>query len=284
MASLGYGVDDGIILVTADPSNMTITQGGATLDLTLPPGYTVTGWYINGVPAAALGTSASVSLDPDDYAVKAHRVAVLASKDGRPYSWQSAFTVQAGGGGTPLDLSGFLAELDGLVSNNTGNTPETAVPLALDATVDLTDSTTTSAIFNKLKTLSDKYIVLDLSNQTFTSFNPDTYTPSGLSGILTGNWIVDIKLPPMLETIGDELFVNSITAKADGLRSITIPASVTYIGYNAFWYCENLARVIFEGNVGSIGSHAFNPSSFSTMVYNGAGTYVKNGSTWSKEQ
>ena len=41
------------------------------------------------------------------------------------------------------------------------------------------------------------------------------------------------------------------------IRSVTIPQSVTSIGYEAFCYCENLQSLTFEGSIESMGDGAF---------------------------
>jgi hypothetical protein len=276
-AGTSYGVDDGVIAVTADPADKTIKQGAAAdLILTVPGGYTVTGWYIDGANVPALGTAATVTLDADDYDAKTHRVSVFVTKDGRPYSWSDTFTVEAAGGGpTPLNLAEFIAAAQAV----TPNTPDTPVTLALDPSVSITDTTAMGSLRTTLAGLNGQYIVIDLSAYTFTLLQYE----GNFNDVLTANAVVGVILPSTLVMIDTDAFTNIITGTA-GLRSITIPAGVTAIN-TAFYMCSNLTRVTFEGNSAVVDAYAFTYNFMA--VYNAAspkaGTYVLTGTTWSKE-
>jgi len=95
-------------------------------------------------------------------------------------------------------------------------------------------------------------IIVDTNNPAFSSvagvlFDKSQATlvrhPAGITGSYT--------IPDNTRSIGDVAFVDSI------LTSVTIPSSVTNIGYAAFWYCTRLASVTLGTNVTSIGGYAF---------------------------
>jgi hypothetical protein len=246
-ASTSYTVDDGEIAVTADPLNKTITQGeAATLDLTVPAGYTVTGWYIDGAVAGALGTNLSVSLDPGDYAAKTHSVTVFANKDGRPYSWRDTFTVEAaGGGGGAYNLAAFVAAV-GSFSPNTADTPHS---VALDATVDVTDPPTIEALRTALDGASGRYFSLDLRNcaapsQTVLGVNDTASDGQSFNYLTQAGNIVEITFPSALTSIGSRACARSST-----LKSVIIPAEVATIGEFALFGCYDLVSFTFEGNL-----------------------------------
>ncbi len=79
------------------------------------------------------------------------------------------------------------------------------------------------------------------------------YTVTGL-GSCTDTEVV---IPPMY----NGLFVRAISDNAfdycDSLTGVTIPDSVTSIGYDAFAYCSSLTSVTIPDSVASIGNYAF---------------------------
>ena len=65
-------------------------------------------------------------------------------------------------------------------------------------------------------------------------------------GVLTAvdlNGATDVKIPDSVTNIAGKVFY-----QREELRSVTIPASVMYIGVDAFAYCDNLKAVYFSGN------------------------------------
>jgi hypothetical protein len=246
---VSYDVDGGEIAVTAEPSNKTIQKEAAgDLVLTVPAGYTVTGWYIDGALAGALGTDLTVSLDPANYSARTHSVTVFATKGVVPYSWRDTFTVEAAAGGGdsggeplgPLNLDDFIAAT---VSMGT-NTPEAPVTLKLDAAVDITTSATD--LYNALKAseMTDKYIVVDLSEHEWTE------TTKKFNQAFSVASVVGVILPPGLTKFSNG-FLNKKSDRDEysGLRSVIIPPLVATINNNAFGDCPNLALVIFEGSL-----------------------------------
>jgi hypothetical protein len=249
MAGVTHSFDDGVIAVTADPQDMKITKGGTSLDLTVPTGYTVTGWYINGANVSALGANTSVSLDPDDYDTRTHRVTVLATKGNRPYSWQSTFTVEAGGGGGgSLSLADFnAAKIQELIP--TQNDATTPVTLVLDSSFDLSESTTLEAMRSAIIS-AGRYIALDLSACTVNNNTLVGVMNSNASSqyfnylVQTHENIVGIILPSTLTSLGTGALLGG-----KGLMWVSIPDSVISVGNQAFANNNKINRYILGPNL-----------------------------------
>ena len=64
------------------------------------------------------------------------------------------------------------------------------------------------------------------------------------------------------ETIGSYAF-----GYCSGLTSVTIPGSVTNIGYGAFWNCSALTSITIDNGVESIGNYAFGACSTLRHIY-----------------
>jgi hypothetical protein len=282
LANTTYAVDDGVIAVTVDPSNKTIQKGEDTkLVLTVPGDYTVTGWYIDGVKAEPLGTGLSVSLDPANYSASTHTVSVFATKGGVPYSWRDTFIVEAAAGGGdsggeplgPFNLAEFIAA----TQNMETNTPDTPLTLILDASVNINNNC--EDIYEALKpaVMENKYIVVDLRQNNQRSYSMEfavAFTTTSVVGVIFPEDVTNINAP--FSGVGGR--------EAPGLRSVTIPATVTSIGQNAFYYCSALVKVVFMGNnIATMESRRFEDSFIS--FYNNqsikAGIYTKSGDDWS---
>jgi predicted outer membrane repeat protein len=157
------------------------------------------------------------------------------------------------------------------------NTPEAPLVLALDPSVDFTESATKTALsnaFDVLEVKSSRYVTVDLSAYTFTTIDETS------SFVFTRACVAGIVFPETLTTIEYGSFYGT-----PGLRSITIPAAVTSIGSIAFSDCVNLTRVTFAGNNAVLQGGAFLGNLIT--VYNNqatkAGTYVYSTGSWSKE-
>jgi hypothetical protein len=96
--------------------------------------------------------------------------------------------------------------------------------------------------------------------------------------------VAGLILPATLTTIGPQTFAIA----NNGLRSITIPAGVSFIGVEAFYLSSNLTRVTFEGNLATVGNDAFPAGENFKTLYDAqetkAGTYVRTGAAWNKEE
>ncbi|MDR0486798.1 MAG: leucine-rich repeat domain-containing protein, partial [Treponema sp.] len=101
------------------------------------------------------------------------------------------------------------------------------------------DSSTAGSVGYVLNANDTKYVSLDLSGSTFTSF---------------GRWAF---------------------YDCSSLASVTIPNSVTYIEMDAFYGCASLASVIIPGSVTGIGMYAFEMcSSLASVTIPNSVTYI----------
>ena len=73
------------------------------------------------------------------------------------------------------------------------------------------------------------------------------------SNLAKGSKITSVTIPSSVTTIGYQAF-----AFCNGLASVTIPNSVTFIGSFAFYGCSSLTSVVIPNSVSSIGNQAFN--------------------------
>jgi BspA type Leucine rich repeat region (6 copies) len=88
-------------------------------------------------------------------------------------------------------------------------------------------------------------------------FNWDLTTLIQYPGGLVGSYLI----PDFVTSIGDSAFEDA------ALTSLTIPNSVTDIGYRAFFYCTSLTSVTIGSNVTNISDYAFADCISLTSVY-----------------
>ena len=88
----------------------------------------------------------------------------------------------------------------------------------------------------------------------------------GTFGQCTG--LKSVTIPATVTSIGSNAFANCLS-----LTSVTIPGSVTSIGNYAFFKCNSLRRVVFGGNSPTVGTDVFNGVSSSSVVYFMSGTF-----------
>ena len=85
--------------------------------------------------------------------------------------------------------------------------------------------------------------------EQFVLGNKVEYIPRALCYSM--NKVTSIDIPNTVKEIDDFAFYMS------GLRSVTIPGSVTRLGTSAFWNCEGLENVTLSEGLSSIGDYAF---------------------------
>jgi len=126
--------------------------------------------------------------------------------------------------------------------------------------------------------------------QGCTSLADITFTPTsrvasiGTSAFQGCTALINVTIPNSVTSIGQQAFY-----QCTGLTSIIIGSGVTDIGASAFAGCTSLTNVRFERAGTSMTSSSFyNIGSGTTglqQVYQngGAGTYIRNGSNWTKQ-
>jgi hypothetical protein len=160
---------------------------------------------------------------------------------------------------TSLDeLEDYLATLPiGTAENPTTTKPLT---LAFNTGETIPSGQIAWSAINTAVADSRKYVILDLSASTAangTTANTIAgadYTPQGnyFNIIWDNTYIKGITLPSTLTSIGYNAF-----SGCSGLTSVTIPEGITSIGDYAFVECSGLTIVDIPGNVISIGDGAF---------------------------
>ena len=123
-----------------------------------------------------------------------------------------------------------------------------------------------------------------VNNSTLSSDNDwgatlcDKETEDGLlinnnSVVKCRKWATSVSIPNSVTSIGYNAFYNCIN-----LTSVTIPNSVTSIGNSAFYWCSGLTSVTIPNSVTSIGNQAFTGCSGLTSVSIGKNvTYIQYG-------
>jgi len=144
-------------------------------------------------------------------------------------------TVTVTGGGGAGNTFTSITDMRTWLSNQSANTPETAYNVRLNV------NTVPQYMRNYF---SDKYVNLDLSGSTMTSFPNYAFEAS--------RTLISVILPNTVNSIPSELFKS-----CSGLTSVTIGSGVNSIGPNAFNGCSGLPTISIPNNVTSIGNYAF---------------------------
>jgi hypothetical protein len=148
---------------------------------------------------------------------------------------------------TPDSLASYLATLP-------TNTASTAYYIKLK----VTSSKESVTIQFALNGEPNKYVKLDLTGSTITSFdNADFANCTSLTSVT---------IPDTITRIGSATFIGCTS-----LTNVIIPDSVTSIGGLAFFDCKSLISIIIPDSVTSIGSVAFDHCESLTSVIIGNG-------------
>jgi hypothetical protein len=183
-------------------------------------------------------------------------------------SGTATITVISGETIGPPTLGELSTALDGLPTNTAAN-PH-IVKLDSSVVIDTSDTNANGvwATINSTVQAARKYVILDIS--ACTAVNNTIERPFSDPIIIQHNaYIKGVTLPSTLTSIGYSAF-----AYCSGLTSVTIPGSVTSIGEWAFAYCGGLTSVIIPGSVTSIEGGAFYNCIGLTSVIFGAGSNI----------
>jgi hypothetical protein len=238
---------------TLNLANLTVTANYS--DNT---GKAVTGYTASPADGAALTTAGFTP------------VTVTYTEDG--VTQTATFTVAVHEPGTAFTS---IDALDAWLASQPNNTAATAYTVSLNVSDLDTDS-----LGGRLRKNASKYVNLDLSGSTFTSFkgydgaySSDFQHCTSLTGIILPNSVTSIgtlsnqgsggpfsdctnlasvTIGNGVTSIGDYAFVS-----CTGLTSVTIPESVATIGDCAFNNCTSLTSITIPNSVTSIGNSVF---------------------------
>ena len=110
-------------------------------------------------------------------------------------------------------------------------------------------------------------------NLTISGTGPMTnYTASNPSPFYSRNDIVKVTIEEGVTTVGDCVF-----SRCKYMESVSIPESVTRVGWHSFWYCTSLDYIRFEKNCKTIDEYACANCSGLTSVSLCGGTTIGEG-------
>ena len=136
--------------------------------------------------------------------------------------------------------------LDDFLAKLPENTPDTPYHFVVNITGLTGSRSTIGTLGNALYNNRTKFISLDLSGSTFSGNQID----EGAFSYCTS--LTSITIPNSVTSIGYGVF-----SACSGLTSFTIPNSVTSIGNYAFISCSGLTSITIPNSVTSIGGNAF---------------------------
>ena len=109
----------------------------------------------------------------------------------------------------------------------------------------------------------------ELKNPAVSLFDPDFIKINSPAGLILNRCPKDMKT---LDGVTDIL--NGAFANISTVRSITIPATVSYIPDYCFYGCKSLETVNIKGNVETIGRYAFAGTSIKSITIPAAVSYI----------
>ena len=176
----------------------------------------------------------------------------------------------SGGGGKSLNSAAALKEY---LDKQQANSSDQPIKVAMKAN--------DMMLLDIAKVISEagKYVSLDLSGSPLTTIGG--FFDDDDEGVVCKT-LVGIIIPNSVTSIDNWAFVQS------GLTSVTIPDSVTEMGYGAFFGCTSLTSVTFQGTIASDKFYgAFDGDLDNKYLAGGIGTYtttapVNRNSKWTK--
>jgi hypothetical protein len=197
-------------------------------------------------------------------------------------------------------VANTISEMATWLATQTTATPADAVTVVLNVSDLGGTSRRDGSVGKLLRDNNTKFVSLDLSGSTFTSFPSYTNAAIWEGAFSDCNSLTSVILPDRITSIGTYAFngctrltsvtiSNSVTSIGSGafgdctsLTSITIPNSVTSISSTAFRGCTSLASITIPDSVTSIGRYAFENTAWynskpNGLVYAGKVAYVWKG-------
>jgi len=162
-----------------------------------------------------------------------------------------------GGGGGITETFTSIDEMKTWLDAQPANTKATAYTIILNVSDLGGYSITAGSAGNALRYNNNKYVSFDLSGSTITSIegNPNAGPFDNCTSLTS------VTIPDSVTSIGYGAFRNCTS-----LKSVIIPSSVTEIGQNAFSRCTGLTSVTIPSGVTSIKDCAFESCTSLTSI------------------